>query len=1446
MYQNYTGAIKSQPISFSSFIYKNHYVESECIDWLYFVRYGFTLPVDSSKIGSITMTIGTVDPDAMDESYDADATSNMTATCDEEGAVDALINGLETGDMTYAYCGGRSWRSFFCDQRPTICVDCAQNECNVCPGTPHRLFMKPCADACNENLAAFSVLSFGIIRNILFPVPDESTRMISGITSSSVVVSFNVSRPGTIFCNAQQRTFQSIVAIKKSPFYAIVQYTDDDEVSANPLIATIQIENLLPETFYYLYCYTEDFDDHFMEISDVLQYQTNFTTACCRSLSIESDMSSIAQYNPSDPSTIDPVLFNLLLSSSLSSDCTVVLNSSASDTDFLPSSEYTFNAASADLLRTFEIKAPSAEDIIISANAIDCDDTVRNTAISIEVRGFGSPPSGPSLISVQYSDVGTSLKLLFDSSTDRMGMSSRFRCDLLLAFYGASGSYCHWLSDTMLTADLGDSSLSELSVGSVIGLHGSKMYAKCQYPQVPIACNLYTDMNVAQNLSLQAPENPVTPTIILSLPAAEVFICDGIKIDPTASSGNGGKEWAKVLWSLSGQYMSGTFPVDIDTSSLELYLNSRYNTTDSLVLVPTQDEDGNVLVRTGTYHITLNVQNAFGRPDQSTKTVTVIEAQDIPTISIVGSSVVDSFRNKELSLFASASVLVCGVPMDSGLDYTWTIYLKGEQLMRNIISSSKDVRQFRFEKYILDANSFYVAKVVASLVDDPTVVSQPAIATIQLGLAGIIASIAGGSSRTVISTDPFSLDASGSYDLDYPEDTSGLSFKWSCIERSPSYGRLCYKNEEMTELLELSDEAINEIEAAEFTRAAAFEFVVTVSNAYGLTDMTSTLITVVKDAVPTVVIDPILTKVNSNSRIIVTGKVIVPENQTAVTVWSCDSMENETLLSYSLVPSLSRSFSTGTFGNIRLVLSPNKLLSGATYTFRLLASRVGFEETENSVSSVKVLMNAPPSGGKVTIYPELGEAMKTYFTIGTLRWTDDVEDLPLSFSMAYYTDDETAMTTIKALNMNTQVNTTLGQGIERMGFAVTCVTFAFDILGDSSSTTKQTIVRPVKVNVDELNTLMVEKVKTAMKSGDSEAVGTVLSQTMSFINSANCSFAPNCTSLFREECTIMKDTCGKCFSGYAGVSGESNIPCQEMKYSSRRRLSQQLSFTDIDVLHLLTDTENKECPLDCSGNGVCLFFNGRDEQIQECALTTFSCRAQCECSTGWAGIDCATQASNLTSVRAIKDSICSSFNNIPAQDITTSLITERANSVRDALLDPTLLSNEGFMNCTLFFLGSIEPMNGDEEYYELASVVSSEVYSTLSTILNGDMYGKLPEETVLRIISMIKTLALYREKYIVAGQEDDPFIDSNGNDNFRVLIKRERYRDLRGLIVDGTTSQLEDLSASNMKYVETSIMTSDAISSSNSESEIGMGVVQYARNFMRVPTDVANYSFVEV
>ena len=57
---------------------------------------------------------------------------------------------------------------------------------------------------------------------------------------------------------------------------------------------------------------------------------------------------------------------------------------------------------------------------------IDCD---------IIVQSIQEPPPVPQIVSIRFNNDGGSILILFDSDTDRGGISSFFNCSLLLNFF---------------------------------------------------------------------------------------------------------------------------------------------------------------------------------------------------------------------------------------------------------------------------------------------------------------------------------------------------------------------------------------------------------------------------------------------------------------------------------------------------------------------------------------------------------------------------------------------------------------------------------------------------------------------------------------------------------------------------------------------------------------------------------------------------------------------------------------------------------------------------------------------------------------------------------------------------------------------------------------------------------------------------------------------------
>ena len=84
----------------------------------------------------------------------------------------------------------------------------------------------------------------------------------------------------------------------------------------------------------------------------------------------------------------------------------------------------------------------------------------------------------------------------------------------------------------------------------------------------------------------------------------------------------------------------------------------------------------------------------------------------------------------------------------------------------------------------------------------------------------------------------------------------------------------------------------------------------------------------------------------------------------------------------------------------------NVLVPGASYTFRFTAVD---SDGVSGYAELALLINAPPTSGYVTASPLSGTALSTSFSFSAQQWTDDVEDLPLTYVFAYVVGNLTTL-----------------------------------------------------------------------------------------------------------------------------------------------------------------------------------------------------------------------------------------------------------------------------------------------------------------------------------------------------------------------------------------------------------------------------------------------------
>jgi hypothetical protein len=156
---------------------------------------------------------------------------------------------------------------------------------------------------------------------------------------------------------------------------------------------------------------------------------------------------------------------------------------------------------------------------------------------------------------------------------------------------------------------------------------------------------------------------------------------------------------------------------------------------------------------------------------------------------------------------------------------------------------------------------------------------------------------------------------------------------------------------------------------------------------------------------PQVSIQGLTPKVNADDRVVLVGTAVAPTRKTLRLQWSAvGEPESVTAAVFGAAANLA------TAGIRRGVLLP-----GRSYTFRLTATDT---DGVSASAEVTVRVNSPPSAGFVTATPATGTALDTEFSFSAEQWSDDVDDLPFTYSFAYVTSTAAVADAVAAVSVD--------------------------------------------------------------------------------------------------------------------------------------------------------------------------------------------------------------------------------------------------------------------------------------------------------------------------------------------------------------------------------------------------------------------------------------------
>ena len=854
-------------LTYGHFFYKGDSPTSntQCSDWNTYFKNSISLPSETLYLSSMSVSFWSYNFDTNTSS------SKVTASCYDKSVLSKIQAAFQAkSPSSDFYCGYDRWSIYTCPSTgvTSFCSNCTLNSANcdsskACTGHNGYNFtniLNPCK-SCNSYLSSFGAINFGYKSIILYPTINfPITNIITDKTS--ITVPLNISKAGTAYC----AYFASNISTSLVSSYTIKsqKFSASTSVSAGGVVRVLLNSGLSPYTDYDIYCYTEDLKSNAMTNDIILSTRKAVRTDCCRNI-----LSSIYYSNLVFPSTLEKsqtvytftnYVFSLYLDSYPTDDLAVSVKlkhyNCSIDQNGIPNpsassipSRFVFTSSSKSLTGKFIVKGnPGCYNVTyFSKSAI-----YNNATEVLLIKGNEYSPQAPQLSTARFSNDGRKLLITTDLPSDRgattiSGYDTSFNCSHLLSFLGATTSNCLWSDDATIVASFnlssGLSSNNLLYIGNTVTMYENKTKPVCSNPT---KCDYSTESNAV----VLAPLKAIVPVVSMSS-ASVVSSCDNIIIDASLSTGNAGRSWIDLMWSVTLS--------DEVNANVTSYLNSKYNESlKDLITIP------NDILSQGSYVLTLKLTNFFGEYSISSISVTVSSSVGIPVVAIGGPSTISKLRNESIELFAIGSLPSCGDSSSKALTYTWSVY-SGADFISNVKSVSIDQRFFKLKEYTLDLFTTYTVLVKVTTSNGEYSTGS---VTINIASAGVNANIYGGSVMTRSTSSSFTIDASSSSDLNYlTASESTLSFTWTCMELSPSFGDTCLVSTKKTN----PTLVVNSTDLLSIVEKTSYFLTVFAQNSIDEVSSKTMTVYLVPEVIPVVSIGDMKFKYNQDDTIIISG-----------------------------------------------------------------------------------------------------------------------------------------------------------------------------------------------------------------------------------------------------------------------------------------------------------------------------------------------------------------------------------------------------------------------------------------------------------------------------------------------------------------------------------------------------------------------------------------------
>ena len=801
-----------------------------------------------------------------------------------------------------------------------------------------------------------------------------------------------------------------------------------------------------------------------------------------------------------------------------------------------------------------------------------------------------------------------------------------------------------------------------------------------------------------------------------------------------------------------------------------------------------------ILLNSTSFQFVLKIENFFSASAVKTFAVSILYASSnysALTVAIAGPSFRSMKRSNPLSL--QAYMLSTGCFSISSLAYSWTIY-KNHQRLLALTSSSSDPRKLLLPAYSLTSEQTYQMVVTAT---SALGTSSIAIAEVYVLPGVIFATIAGGHSREVSILDALTLDASSSTTDDSSTTSTGLIFSWSLLVDPLHFSESC--NLSLT-----ANSSLLFIESQSLKPERTYKFIVTVYSSDMLSNaQASAYVYPIATYAPSVLITSYFNLFNPNNKLTIFAAF--SSNDSVISTWtgfegdSSSSIHLPLLDGNITLTSPTRMFLVQNRSNLASVPFPLSFASGIfsagrTYTFRLTVAPVGRSSSMTSTyAEIQVTAHSPPSSGSITVQPTSGYGLQTVFLISSPQWTSEPDSYPLLFEFLCLLDVTDAPLSLNSPNELSYINAQLPSGLIANEYVVTCLVRVTDIyagLSDASTNAKVTS----QISISEIKTKLGTSLDTALALFDVDAVYQIVSGISASITASNCTLAPNCTALGREQCKTTSHTCGSCLSNFVGVLGDSNVPCHRQVLKSAPNYNNCTSCTFGTCINGVCTIRHKSClgswttgnttGSSCSGHGFCQYVNLVDNSIlNECLVTDTGCEAQCVCVSEYGGIDCSKTVSELNDLKNIRRRICLALQNLTAiQDASSELLLSES-AVFRKIIDGSELDAGGAELCG----SGVEKMAlyAAAGHLDSADEAQQLIMDALSSLVK--LCHDFPALSLL-VQSITSSLIQGVQRGMIPGQ----FSTNIVSDYVRTSVRYDAFSDLHGLTWQPPASE-EDL-----------------------------------------------------